>query len=36
MAYPTVDAPYGLKPVKLLSGVPYVGTVRQYSIASGY
>ena len=28
MAYPTVDAPYGLKPVKLLSGVPYVGTVR--------
>ena len=36
MAYPTVDAPYGLKPVKLLSGVPYVGTVRHYSIASGY
>jgi hypothetical protein len=36
MAYPTVDAPYGLKPVKLLSGVPYVGTTRQYSIASGY
>jgi len=36
MAYPTVDAPYGLKPVKLLSGVPYVGTTRQYGIASGY
>jgi len=36
MAYPTVDAPYGLRPVKLLSGVPYVGTVRHYSIASGY
>ena len=36
MAYPTIDAPYGLKPVKLLSGVPYVGTVRHYSIASGY
>ena len=36
MAYPTVDAPYGLTPVKLLSGVPYVGTTRQYGIASGY
>ena len=36
MAYPTVDGPYGLVPVKLLSGVPYVGTVRHYSIASGY
>ena len=36
MAYPTVAAPYGLRPVKLLSGVPYVGTTRQYSIASGY
>ena len=22
MAYPTIDAPYGLAPVKLLSGVP--------------
>lgn len=36
MAYPTVSGPYGLVPVKLLSGVPYVGTVRHYSIASGY
>lgn len=37
MAYPTVAAPYGLVPVKLLSGVPYVGGVyRHYSIASGY
>jgi len=36
MAYPTVSGPYGLIPVKLLSGVPYVGTVRHYSIASGY
>ena len=36
MAYPTIDAPYGLVPVKLLSGVPFVGTTRQYSIASGY
>lgn len=36
MAYPTVGGPYGLVPVKLLSGTPYVGTVRHYSIASGY
>ena len=36
MAYPTIDAPYGLAPVKLLSGVPFVGTTRQYSIASAY
>ena len=36
MAYPTLSGPYGLVPVKLLSGVPYVGTVRHYSIASGY
>jgi len=36
MAYPTVSGPYGLVPVKLLSGVPYVGTVRHYSIASAY
>jgi hypothetical protein len=34
MAYPTVAGPYGLVPVKLLSGVPYVGTVRHYGIAS--
>ena len=36
MAYPTVDAPYGLVPVKLLSGTPFAGVTRQYSIASGY
>ncbi len=36
MAYPTIDAPYGLAPVKLLSGVPFVGLTRQYSIASNY
>ena len=28
MAYPTIAAPYGLLPVKLLSGVPFVGTTR--------
>ena len=36
MAYPTVDGPYGLVPVKLLSGVPFVGVTRHYGIASGY
>lgn len=36
MAYPTVDAPYGLRPVKLVSGSPYTGVTRQYKIASGY
>ena len=36
MAYPTVDAPYGLKPVKMISGTPNAGVTRQYSIASAY
>ena len=36
MAYPTIAGPYGLVPVKLLSGVPFVGLTRQYSIASAY
>jgi hypothetical protein len=36
MAYPTVAGPYGLVPVKLISGVPFVGVTRHYSIASGY
>lgn len=36
MAYPTVDGPYGLVPVKLLSNVPYAGVTRHYGIASGY
>ena len=36
MAYPTVDAPYGLRPVKMISGSPYTGVTRQYRIASAY
>lgn len=36
MAFPTISAPYGLKPVKLVSGTPFAGVTRQYSIASGY
>jgi hypothetical protein len=36
MAYPSVNGPYGLIPVKLISGVPFVGVTREYKIASGY
>jgi len=36
MAFPTIEAPYGLRPVKLVSGSPYNGVTRQYPIASGY
>ena len=36
MAYPTVSGPYGLVPVKLLSGSPFVGVTRHMPIASGY
>ena len=32
MAYPTVDGPYGLKPVKMISGTPYAGVTRQYRV----
>lgn len=36
MAYPTIDAPYGLKPVNLIGGLPFAGATRQLKIASGY
>lgn len=36
MAYPTVDAPYGFKPVNRLDGMPYAGATRNIKIASGY
>lgn len=36
MAYPVVDAPYGLRPVNLLGGRVYAGAVRHIPIASGY
>lgn len=36
MAYPTVSAPYGLKPVNSLDGKPYAGAIRQIPIAAGY
>lgn len=36
MAYPTVSAPYGLKPVNLVGGQVFAGATRQIPIASGY
>lgn len=36
MAYPTVDAPYGLKPVQRADNMPFAGALRQIPIASGY
>ena len=36
MAYPTVSAPYGLKPINLYGGTPFAGATRQYKIASAY
>ena len=36
MAYPTVSAPYGLKPVKLIGGQVFAGATRQIKIVSGY
>jgi hypothetical protein len=35
MAYPTVDKPYGLKPVNLIGGQVFAGATRQRRIASG-
>lgn len=36
MAYPTIDAPYGFRPVNLLGGQVYAGSTRQMAIASGH
>ena len=36
MAYPTVEAPYGLKPINLIGGQVFAGATRQIPIASGY
>ena len=36
MAYPTVSAPYGFKPVNRIDGMPYAGQTRLIPIASTY
>lgn len=36
MAYPTIDAPYGLRPVSLLGGQVFAGSTRQMAIGSGH
>ena len=36
MAYPTVSAPYGLKPINRIDGLPYAGATQQLTIASTY
>lgn len=36
MAYPTIDAPYGLKPINLIGGQVFAGSTRQLPIQYGY
>jgi hypothetical protein len=36
MAYPVIDAPYGLKPVNLIGGQVFAGSTRNYSIQYGF
>jgi len=36
MAYPTVSAPYGLKPVNLIGGRVFAGSTRMFPIYNGY
>lgn len=36
MAYPTIDKPYGLRPVNLIGGQSFSGSTRMVPIASGY
>ena len=36
MAYPTIDAPYGFRPVNLLGGQVFSGSTRQMAIASAH
>ena len=35
MAYPTVNAPYGFKPVNRFDGMPYAGATQLYPVTSG-
>jgi hypothetical protein len=36
MAYPIIDAPYGLKPVNLIGGQVFAGSTRMYNIPYGF
>lgn len=36
MAYPTIDAPYGLKPINLIGGQVFAGSTRQLPIQYSY
>ncbi len=36
MGYPTIDAPYGYKPVNLIGGQVFSGSTREYPIAYNY
>ena len=36
MAYPTIDAPYGYKPINLIGGQVFAGSTRMYPISYGY
>jgi len=36
MAYPVIDAPYGLKPVNLIGGQVFAGSTRMYPIVQNY
>lgn len=36
MAYPSVEAPFGLIPINLIGGQPFAGSTRLIPIASGY
>jgi nucleoside diphosphate kinase len=35
MAFPTVDAPYGFKPINRFDGMPYAGATQLYPVTSG-
>ena len=35
MSYPTVTAPYGLKPINRFDGMPYAGATNQYPVTVG-
>jgi hypothetical protein len=36
MAYPTIEKPYGFKPINLIGGQVFAGSTRKMRIASGY